>query len=293
MEEVRCHQTVIMLISGFQAGNHFVPNAWARTAFADYHVVSIGYRYIPEVAFADQVQDCLDAYEWVKQHLHEHVNGVDVGRFTVMGDSAGGTFTLLMGFMLRPAPRAIVNLYGVTDFTYTHFGKPSEKPPTFELTPEKEAAIKDLLANHHPSQAKVTRLWRWESEPELPLETLRSYWGVPDYTPDSDAALQLDAYEYMGLKGIRMDVVFRKDEADLEAFERRKSEASALYLLQKTGQTLPPTYILHGTGDSVVPVSQGKRLEEELKSKGVAVQAHYPEGEEHAFDQRIRVSVCV
>lgn len=51
-------------------------------------VISINYRLVPNVLYADQVHDVLDAFRWVAQHGAEY--GCDLERAFVAGDSAGG-----------------------------------------------------------------------------------------------------------------------------------------------------------------------------------------------------------
>lgn len=51
-------------------------------------VISINYRLVPNVLYADQVRDVLDAFHWIAQHGEAY--GCDMERVFIAGDSAGG-----------------------------------------------------------------------------------------------------------------------------------------------------------------------------------------------------------
>ncbi len=65
--------------------------------------------------------------------------------------------------------------------------------------------------------------------------------------------------------------------------ERKNStaEIKAASPVNFVNRQSPPVFIIHGTADPVVPVSQGKWLESRLRANGVPVQARYIEGMKH------------
>ena len=97
--------------------------------FRDWVVISINYRLAKDAKAPAAVDDCLAALEWVYANANKY--DIDTDRSVVGGGSAGGHLSLLTG-MLREGDQlcggklkvgntrkvaAIVNWYGVTDFT--------------------------------------------------------------------------------------------------------------------------------------------------------------------------------
>lgn len=68
---------------------------------ADCLVLSVDYRLAPEYKFPTAVDDAFAALTWVRAQAHRF--GVDVGRITVGGDSAGGTLAAVVALMARDA----------------------------------------------------------------------------------------------------------------------------------------------------------------------------------------------
>jgi len=97
--------------------------------YRDWVVISINYRLAKDAKAPAAVDDCLVALEWI--HANADKYDIDTDRIVVSGGSAGGHLALLTG-MLREGDQlcggklkvkntrkvaAIVNWYGVTDFT--------------------------------------------------------------------------------------------------------------------------------------------------------------------------------
>jgi len=153
--------------------------------------------------------------------------------------------------------------------------------------PRTEAELDAAVLDRDPRRAEVVFPWDWELEPFMSVEALRTYWGVPDYTPGEKELLRMDMYKYMGAKKRTFASLFRKDtfKSD-EEYQAKLESLSALQLLDKN-PSYPPTFILHGTADSAVPVEQSYRFEKKLLEKGVPVGAAYAEGGEHSFENVI------
>jgi acetyl esterase/lipase len=93
-----------------------------------YATAAVQYRLAPEHAFPEAIQDVMCAMAWLKEHAG--ANGYDGDRIALMGDSAGGHLAMLAAYSqdpaltcpakpegAEPAVKAVVNLYGITDFT--------------------------------------------------------------------------------------------------------------------------------------------------------------------------------
>jgi acetyl esterase/lipase len=101
------------------------PGLFRRVAAAGIAVVSADYRLSGEALFPAQLDDVRQALAWIGSHGEEH--GLDPGRVMLWGDSAGGHLAALAALDTepasvpasgaRPAVRAVVNWYPITDLT--------------------------------------------------------------------------------------------------------------------------------------------------------------------------------
>jgi acetyl esterase len=81
-------------------------------------VVAVDYRLAPEHPFPAAVEDCLDAYRWLRSRGREI--GVDPARVAVAGDSAGGNLAAVVSQQAaaagEPIPTCQVLIYPALDF---------------------------------------------------------------------------------------------------------------------------------------------------------------------------------
>lgn len=102
-----------LCIGSFIAGKHVLPNSWVSEAFGSrgYHIISIAYRFIPQCGIDDSISDCIDAFKWCLLHLPTILGSstIDIPRYVVAGDSAGGTFSTLCGHLFDPKPKAVID----------------------------------------------------------------------------------------------------------------------------------------------------------------------------------------
>jgi acetyl esterase/lipase len=99
------------------------PALRARLAEAGCAQVSIDYRLAPETKLPAIVEDVLDAVAWVRGPGAERF-GWDADRLGVVGHSAGGYLTLMVGAHARPRPRALVSFYGYGDVGAAWYTEP-------------------------------------------------------------------------------------------------------------------------------------------------------------------------
>jgi acetyl esterase/lipase len=86
-------------------------------------VVSIDYRLAPHVKLPAIIEDVVDACTWVRQRGPE-LFGIDGKELFVMGQSAGGYLTMMMGWRLEPRPRALVSFWGYGDIAGSWYSEP-------------------------------------------------------------------------------------------------------------------------------------------------------------------------
>jgi acetyl esterase/lipase len=92
---------------------------------AGYAIVSIDYRLAPETKLPVLIKDVEDGYHWIRTQGPELFH-VDTSRMVVMGGSAGGYLTLMLGFRVEPRPAALVSFWGYGDLVGSWYSQPSE-----------------------------------------------------------------------------------------------------------------------------------------------------------------------
>ncbi|OCF32751.1 hypothetical protein I316_05672 [Kwoniella heveanensis BCC8398] len=289
---------------GFVSGKHYVPNVWVHPAFhpEGIHIVSVSYRFIPQVTLPELWQDILLAFQWCREHLPSIVGGdgdgaVDLDRYIVGGDSAGGHLASYAGLGpevgFDPKPTVVLDIFGVIDLTDPYISKPFDIPIQFGTPLE---VLHELSTSHDASKARVTGAWTWEIEPEMSVDLLRTFWGE-DYTPSDKDRLLMDLNSYLVKEGTRLDVMFRSENLSKDEFEQAKHGWSPLHRVRRSlkddsrhRSQYPPTVVMHGRKDFVVPIKQSEEFADRLEENGTEVLRIWSEEGGHSFEQAIGVS---
>lgn len=92
---------------------------------AGYAVVSIDYRLAPEVKLPAIIKDLEDACRWVGEKGPGlfYINPEEI---FVMGQSAGGYLTQVVGYRVHPRPKALVSFWGYGDIAGEWYSRPDE-----------------------------------------------------------------------------------------------------------------------------------------------------------------------
>ena len=142
------HPAMVRIHGGaFVTGSRSDMPDWDRWfAGLGYTVFDIDYRLPPPVRWQDEIADVKCALGWVAAHAAEY--GIDPGRISITGFSAGGTLAMLAAYStasprLPPscdvppvAVRSVVNLYGVPDMPKLYDTSPSR-----DLVQDASAAV--------------------------------------------------------------------------------------------------------------------------------------------------------
>ncbi|WVF67903.1 hypothetical protein IAT40_002665 [Kwoniella sp. CBS 6097] len=271
---------------GYIAGKHYHPIPFILPAFLDgcnYHVISVAHRLTPQVSFPELFDDIQASFDWCLTQL-PHILGerrVDRHNYFVGGDSSGGHLALLAGIRFEPRPKVVVDVYGITDPTDKHFENkvPSGATEDYDIS---DTLVQAALADKNPENAVVSGPWNWEMEPLLSVKKLQLYWGTP-YLPGERDKVRMNMNNNILKEGSMMKVLFRADEMkDQKQYQDLFKKWSPLHILESQS-SYPPTVLLHGTEDMVVPVQQSERLANRFKEMGVEVKELYKEGGEHGF----------
>ncbi|KAK4226048.1 putative isoprenylcysteine alpha-carbonyl methylesterase ICMEL2 [Podospora fimiseda] len=288
---------------GWFGGFHFAPLKWMPAGFISrgYHLVSHNYRLAPQARVDDQLSDCLEAVAWCRANLPLVLGKkkVDVDRYVLVGESAGGHLVTLMGLHLNnPPPRAIVDLYGLVDFlalpafsSYDPNHKPISKwDGSSEYT---DAELDAFLSDRNP-QNTLTDALSWNEQELLTEEQLSKRWAT-DFKYTKRIKLQAELHIRRTLtvsyEGLRRGVMHREKFGTEEEFIAFVKSMSPLMVLREQlergiKRNYPPTALLHGSGDEAVAIEQSYAMAKVLKELGVPIVESYEKGEPHVFDKK-------
>ena len=286
---------------GNLAGHHFTPLAWMNSGFRQrgYHLVSHNYRLSPQARIDEQLDDCVEAIEWCRENLPAILGAdrVDVDRYVVCGESAGGIMSTLLGHRLSPPPRAIIDVYGVVDFLGHGVGvstpKSSETADPPEWTGEfSQDQLEAYLDDRDPKNILTDALF-W-TEKDILSEAALSERIRADFKYTERVRLQAELHIFRStrLPGTGLLRAAFHQEKFGSPEELREFVASLCSLRLLEGKTsYPPTAIIHGTADSSVPLEQSQAFARKLREMGVPVIESYEPGGEHVFDDKYTVSM--
>lgn len=211
-------------------------------------VVSIDYRLAPDVILGDIVQDMQDAYNWIRTKL-VNIVPLDLDAFIVMGNSAGGGLAVISGFMLDPRPQAIIAFYpGCTNYTES-FEYNSSSPVPEVLVEEMEALMQPLTEYNLTGDANDTRSTFFNTA----VQDQKVGWMLATHDPNEPSDLVIDYLR-------NYSAVFHVDS------------------------NYPPTVLIHGFDDTLVPHEQSVEMAKCLAKAGVPYRLNLVPGAGHAFD---------
>ncbi|GAA6059885.1 hypothetical protein JCM10212_005268 [Sporobolomyces blumeae] len=225
--------------------------------------VAIEYRLVPQVLLQDCIDDVRDGCNFVRSgELDEALGGqkVDGERLAVSGSSAGAALAIFASYSMSPPPRAVFSLYGVSDLS---------SPALHARIPFPSGPIRfDEVSTHLEPNGPVVST----SPAEVNFATLEArgrtracFWALQE-------GKQVDT----ALGGLEQGA----EDPRLEPFI-----ASAI-VQGKTDATheIPPTVLVHGTADLMIPLEMSESLFDALKRKGVDTLLLREGGANHGFD---------
>jgi len=219
---------------------------WQRNLYlkAGYTVVSIDYRLAPETKLPQIIEDVRDAWRWVRE-AGPGLFQADAQRMAVIGHSAGGYLTLMMGFCVEPRPRALVSFYGYGDIVGPWYSEPDPYYCQQPMVSEQEArsVVGQRVLSEASEQPNRDRFYLYCRQQGLWPEE------VTGHNPDSEPEFFHDFCPIRNVNG-----------------------------------EYPPTLLLHGDRDTDVPYEQSAAMAESLARAGVASELITIPGGEHGFD---------
>jgi acetyl esterase/lipase len=199
-----------------------------------YALVSVDYRLAPEVKLPGIIEDVEDAFRWLRSRGPELLR-IDPERLVVAGGSAGGYLTLMTGFRVKPAPRALVAYWGYGDVDGDWYTKPSEHYRTTTALIGKEEAYKGVGA-----------------------KVLSGTENAEQQKPRSRFYLYL-----------RQNGLWTREVSGFDP-DKEPRKLDPYCPIRNVSAAYPPTMLIHGTLDTDVPYEQSAAMAQELARKKVA-----------------------
>jgi acetyl esterase/lipase len=241
----------------------------------------------------DAIDDILDSIRWTRENLGQLTGTqVDIDRYGLIGDSAGGGHALVVAARLQPPPKVLVDIYGVADMLDPAFNL---RPRPDDITNDQEViegySLKSIRAgiSHDPSESITSAPYGME----LPVGELRAAWEDDTFEYTQQRRLQWAIKKYADTYKLYTWLCFRREDfepgvAGEEAFEKHVKEYNGIDVVKRSSE-YPPTFILQGTGDTRVPASVSERLASTMREKGFMVEENYEPGGEHGYDTKYQV----
>jgi acetyl esterase/lipase len=253
--------------------------------------VSAAYRFAPFAGLDEMKQDGIDAFEWCRSNLSSILSdNVDIDSCVLIGESAGGTIVSVLAHHLSPMPKAMVNIYGPTDFTDPHYS-PTTPPNAIDIQPLTDKWSEEECAQGIKSRDLSKAITVCPYVFDIPVQQVRDQWSAPDFEYTEAQRFNWEIKRYMRTNKLLFKVILRTDQMENEEKELEVFKAkSPLHMLdgKKKGE-YPPTWFLHGDSDGVVPIAQAERMQEKLKSMGIETGTSYEPGQGHEFDNKYTV----
>ncbi|KAL2798566.1 Alpha/Beta hydrolase protein [Aspergillus keveii] len=214
------------------------------------------------------VQDMRDFLAWIyagdlERFLGEQSQGqgegeyrVDLDRIMAFGTSSGGFLALALGYDTPRPPRAILDFYGAVHFNHLSWRKP----------------LPHVKANLPPNGFPQDFLQKVYEEYPIPTTSGISLEGQQSNRPDFSRPRDAFALTQIA-NGTVLDAIFPASAGKLEDIDP----------VTRVEAGFPPTFIVHGDCDRMVPVDVSRRLWEVLKEKGVECGMVEVAGEDHTF----------
>ncbi len=215
-----------------------------RYVDAGYTVVSIDHRLAPETKLPAIIDDLQDAFRWVREDGPALFNA-DQMRVAAVGPSAGAYLVLMSGVVCDPRPAALVSFYGYGDIAGAWRTRPDPLFCQLPIIPRQKA---------HRSVGR-------------------------EVISQAEGSHKRDVfYTYLRQQGLWPLEVSGHDPATEPGFFH-------LYCpVRNVDREYPPTLLVHGDADTVVPYEQSAQMAEALSKEMVEHELVTVPGAEHGFD---------
>ncbi|KZL75005.1 hypothetical protein CT0861_00875 [Colletotrichum tofieldiae] len=226
------------------------------------------HRLCPQVSLLDgPMRDCRDLLGWVYDGELQKVldirqegsYAVDNEHVFAFGTSSGGTLSLSLGFGVPRPVAGIFDMYGPSNFTHPFWEKP----------------LPHVAAKLPPGLTQDFLQKVFDEDP-VPIVGGVSLEGQAQGAPNFDDPRQAFALTQISRGNVMNTIVPDKNWDSVDPIRNITS-------------SFPPTFIVHGQEDTMVPLELSQSLFKVLKEKGVRSGLREIPGEEHTFAAKMKV----
>ncbi|ODN77083.1 hypothetical protein L202_05620 [Cryptococcus amylolentus CBS 6039] len=244
-------------------------------------VVSADYRLLFPSTPADMVTDVHTLFSYLSTSstpLDTWLSSLDIaldaGRFVVSGQSGGNYPARAAATNATVTPRPITWL--------SLFGQGSDWLSDFWLSPQNVLPYTPFFEYDQTRAKKLVEQGGGKVVSDSAYLTLQG--GKVGHTTGRN-----NLYIHFAQTGLYVDVLLSSpgiaSKLGTAPYTERLSllPPSLLPLLLPITASTPPTYIIHGTSDHMVPIADSYKLKDDLEKEGVQVRVDWVEGAEHGL----------
>ncbi|KAF9059386.1 Alpha/Beta hydrolase protein [Rhodocollybia butyracea] len=283
----------------------------ARVNDAGIAFISVDYRLIPSgsVTAHQIVEDVQDAFAFVRgtsfsSALDSLASGgklpftkfrIDPRSVAAAGSSAGGMCVYFSAMHVQPKPVALLSMFAMAGYFLTpHYFEPKDKPfltgrPLLDPSHSKDyiypfsPSVASEIVSDSPVAFNATTgpgLPPLPANPRMPLGLLYLQLGtiLDYYTGEHEPSLS---------KSLR-----EANAADYPTTQARKQRLRelipqkhhAIFPVLGVDSSWPPTLLIHGSADTLTPISESQEMHKALQNAGVLSRFKILKGTESLFD---------
>ncbi|KAJ5481054.1 hypothetical protein N7539_006948 [Penicillium diatomitis] len=220
------------------------------------------------------MQDIRDLLTWVYDGSLDAALGdekmyqVDTENVAAFGTSSGGTLALGLGFDVPKPAKAILSLYGAV-----HFNDPYWTKPLPHVGAKLPPGLSDAFLNRIYDERPVPT----DSSVSLEGQTESGVSKGPDFSRPRDAF----AFTQIA-SGTVLSAIYPQSKTVDRTFQKVDP-------VQNVTPGFPPTWIVHGQADTMVPIDLSRELLSNLKKAGIQCGMTEVPNEEHTFAATMKV----
>ncbi|KAJ5109399.1 hypothetical protein N7456_006074 [Penicillium angulare] len=221
------------------------------------------------------MRDIRDLLAWVYDgRLDAYLAGkgshrADLDNVAVFGTSSGGNLALSLGFDVPRPAKAIFSLYGAVNFADPAWKAPL--PHIAAILPKLEESFLKKIYDEVPIPT--------DSSVSLEGQTESGASKGPDFSRPRDAF----AFTQIATGNV-ISAIYPSGEPGGSDPGYEKVDP-----VKNISVDFPPTYIVHGLADTMVPIEMSRALFKQLQDKGVPSGMTEVPGEEHTFAMKMEV----
>jgi acetyl esterase/lipase len=212
-------------------------------------VLAPNHRLCPQVDLLEgPIQDCRDLLSWI--HAGSLDEAADLDRIFAFGTSSGGTLALCLGFDVPRPVAGIYSMYGPCFFSDASWTKPIS---SMKLPKLSDAFLRQVYGDG-----------------PVPIEGGVSLEGQATGPPDFSDPRQAFALTQIANGKVPQTIFPSQDWRRVDPAENVTAH-------------FPPTFIVHGTADTKVPIDLSRKLFRKLQEQGIPSGMLEVPNEEHTF----------